>query len=52
MSIDALFSEIEAARASWNALNDILVQSKYDFERARPMLDQQSMDTGFWGRCF
>ncbi len=44
MSIDALFSEIEAARASWNALNDILVQSKYDFERARPVLDQQSMD--------
>jgi hypothetical protein len=44
MSIDALFNEIETARASWNALNDLLVQSKYDFSRARPILDQQSME--------
>lgn len=44
MSIDALFNEIESARASWNALNDLLVQSKYDFARVRPILDQQSME--------
>lgn len=44
MSLDALFNEIESARASWNALNDLLVQSKYDFARARPILDQQSME--------
>lgn len=44
MSIDALFNEIDAARASWNALNDILVQSKYDFGRQRPVLEQQSME--------
>lgn len=45
MSIEVLFNEIDSARASWNALNDMLVQSKYDFGRARPVLDQQSMET-------
>lgn len=44
MSMDALFNEIDATRATWNALNDILVQSKYDFGRQRPVLDQQPME--------
>lgn len=43
MSIEVLFNEIEASRLAWNTVNDMLVQGKYDFERARPVFDQQSM---------
>jgi hypothetical protein len=44
MSVNALYNEIEASRVAWASLNDLLVHSKYDFGRERPVLDQQSVD--------
>lgn len=44
MSIQALYTELEAMRVSWVSLNDLLVQGKYDFGRPRPLLEQQSME--------
>ena len=44
MSVNALYDELDASRVAWASLNDLLVQSKYDFGRERPVLDQQSVD--------
>lgn len=45
MSLKDFETELQTAQTAWEAVVDLLSQSRYDFEKVRPILNQQSFTT-------